>query len=177
MVTDSAVGKKTRALTLSVPTANRRDAQPPERPRTRIRFAEHARPPVRCSTPRPFGSVVLEDSPSPVYGAALLMRFGSDPIRGSNPRSSARGFPLFGRLRRPSRSHSRISPGGRPPGPPDVRRRAPHESGWPLPGYGGARAQKADAEGGAWAEGARPMPKARPRLRRQGPDSGLEWLE
>jgi hypothetical protein len=32
----------------------------------------------------------MEDSPSPVYGAALLMRFGSDPIRGSNPRSSAR---------------------------------------------------------------------------------------
>src|ERR1700678_466305 len=31
----------------------------------------------------------MEDSPSPVYGAALLMRFGSDPIRGSNPRSSA----------------------------------------------------------------------------------------
>ena len=31
----------------------------------------------------------LEDSPSPVYGAALLMRFGFTPIRGSNPRSSA----------------------------------------------------------------------------------------
>jgi hypothetical protein len=31
----------------------------------------------------------LEDSPSPVYGAALLMRFGGNTIRGSNPRSSA----------------------------------------------------------------------------------------
>src|SRR6202000_2125401 len=35
------------------------------------------------------GCAVLEDSPSPVYGAALLMRFGFTPIRGSNPRSSA----------------------------------------------------------------------------------------
>ncbi len=31
-----------------------------------------------------------EASPSPVYGAALLMRFGFTPIRGSNPRASAR---------------------------------------------------------------------------------------
>jgi hypothetical protein len=31
-----------------------------------------------------------EASPSPVYGAALLMRFGFAPIRGSNPRASAR---------------------------------------------------------------------------------------
>ena len=30
-----------------------------------------------------------EASPSPVYGAALLMRFGFAPIRGSNPRASA----------------------------------------------------------------------------------------
>lgn len=30
-----------------------------------------------------------EDSPSPVYGAALLMRLGLTPFRGSNPRSSA----------------------------------------------------------------------------------------
>jgi hypothetical protein len=30
-----------------------------------------------------------EASPSPVYGAALLMRFGFTPIRGSNPRASA----------------------------------------------------------------------------------------
>src|SRR5260370_29240528 len=34
--------------------------------------------------------VVREASPSPVYGAALLMRFGFAPIRGSNPRASAR---------------------------------------------------------------------------------------
>src|SRR5260370_55205 len=33
--------------------------------------------------------VVREASPSPVYGAALLMRFGFAPIRGSNPRASA----------------------------------------------------------------------------------------
>ena len=33
--------------------------------------------------------VRMEASPSPVYGAALLMRFGFTPIRGSNPRASA----------------------------------------------------------------------------------------
>src|SRR6201996_3142612 len=33
--------------------------------------------------------VWLEDSPSPVYGAALLMRLGVTTLRGSNPRSSA----------------------------------------------------------------------------------------
>jgi hypothetical protein len=33
--------------------------------------------------------VRLEDSPSPVYGAALLMRLGVTTLRGSNPRSSA----------------------------------------------------------------------------------------
>src|SRR5215475_10453027 len=37
-----------------------------------------------------------EASPSPVYGAALLMRFGFTPIRGSNPRASARHGPLPG---------------------------------------------------------------------------------
>ena len=31
----------------------------------------------------------LEASPSPVYGAALLMRFGFIPIPGSNPGASA----------------------------------------------------------------------------------------
>jgi hypothetical protein len=35
--------------------------------------------------------VRVEDSPSPVYGAALLMRLGLTPFRGSNPRSSAGG--------------------------------------------------------------------------------------
>ncbi len=33
--------------------------------------------------------VVQEASPSPVYGAALLMRLGFAPFRGSNPRASA----------------------------------------------------------------------------------------
>src|SRR5439155_22323909 len=33
--------------------------------------------------------VRVEDSPSPVYGAALLMRLGVTTLRGSNPRSSA----------------------------------------------------------------------------------------
>src|SRR5579859_694400 len=44
----------------------------------------------------------MEASPSPVYGAALLMRFGGDPIRGSNPRASARvagSFRTFLRVR------------------------------------------------------------------------------
>ena len=68
----------------------------------------------------PAGCAVLEDSPSQVYGAALLMRFGSDPIRGSNPRSSAEAaYPA----RWPSATFATarsIFPGGRPPGPPDV---------------------------------------------------------
>jgi hypothetical protein len=37
----------------------------------------------------------MEDSPSPVYGAALLMRFGGNTIRGSNPRSSAQLTGIF----------------------------------------------------------------------------------
>src|SRR5215813_2021169 len=43
----------------------------------------------------------MEASPSPVYGAALLMRFGLAPIRGSNPRASAQ---LTGRFRSDFRS-------------------------------------------------------------------------
>src|SRR5580704_1760677 len=74
----------------------------------------------------------MEDSPSPVYGAALLMRFGSDPIRGSNPRSSAEPCSrAFGPL--PS---SWYLPGGRPPG-------APRCGLWPETGGGGAG-------GGGW---------------------------
>src|ERR1700728_2127479 len=85
-----------------------------------------ARPPTgtlidTASFPALAGCVVLEDSPSQVYGAALLMRFGSDPIRSSNLRSSARGSPLFGG-RGPTFPHPTRGclPGGRPPGPPDV---------------------------------------------------------
>src|SRR5579862_5877734 len=37
--------------------------------------------------------VRMEDSPSPVYGAALLMRLGGNTLRGSNPRSSAHDWP------------------------------------------------------------------------------------
>src|SRR4029077_14153922 len=40
--------------------------------------------------------VRMEDSPSPVYGAALLMRLGGDTFRGSNPRSSAARRPSPG---------------------------------------------------------------------------------
>src|SRR6202012_1951874 len=65
------------------------------------------------------GAAVLEDSPSPVYGAALLMRFGSDPIRGSNPRASAlRQGPLPGGSTDPAEalwhvlSHGRVRPAG-----------------------------------------------------------------
>jgi hypothetical protein len=70
----------------------------------------------------------MEDSPSPVYGAALLMRFGSDPIRGSNPRSSAE--PCSAAWRPPSRSVH--LPGGRPPVPPEAGFR-------PQTGGGGPR--------------------------------------
>ena len=78
-----------------------------------------ARPPTgtlidTAPYPVPVGCVVLEDSPSPVYGAALLMRFGSDPIRGSNPRSSAQLCSrAFGPLPR-----SRYLPGGTTPRTP-----------------------------------------------------------
>ena len=48
----------------------------------------------------------LEDSPSPVYGAALLMRFGGNTIRGSNPRSSALGVGIY-------RTRMRFACGGR----------------------------------------------------------------
>ena len=47
-----------------------------------------ALPPYRYAVADPCGH--WEASPSPVYGAALLMRFGFAPIRGSNPRASAR---------------------------------------------------------------------------------------
>src|ERR1019366_9681424 len=43
----------------------------------------------RYRYPRAAHLVHQEASPSPVYGAALLMRFGFAAIRGSNPRASA----------------------------------------------------------------------------------------
>jgi hypothetical protein len=43
--------------------------------------------------------VRVEDSPSPVYGAALLMRLGFTALRGSNPRSSAARRPSPGTCR------------------------------------------------------------------------------
>src|ERR1700685_4046349 len=61
----------------------------------------------------------MEDSPSPVYGAALLMRFGSDPIRGSNPRSSAEPCSLAWR------PASRVLVSARGGGPPE-----PSEAGF-----------------------------------------------
>ena len=101
MLADSAVGKKTSEAALWCRRG--RYAMRTRRGRAGIR---HPALPSTAATgtlidtapfPVPAGRVVLEDSPSPVYGAALLMRFGSDPIRGSNPRSSAaRGFPVFG---------------------------------------------------------------------------------
>src|SRR5580693_1650530 len=72
-----------------------------------------------ASFPALAGCVVLEDSPSQVYGAALLMRFGSDPIRSSNLRSSARGSPLFGGLAPTFPIPlADVSRGGDPPDPP-----------------------------------------------------------
>ena len=60
----------------------------------------------------------MEASPSPVYGAALLMRFGSDPIRGSNPRSSAETV-NYGRQASPPSPLSAVSSrGDDPPDPP-----------------------------------------------------------
>src|SRR5690606_549833 len=49
------------------------------------------------------GRVSMEASPSLVYGAALLMRFGLTPVRGSNPRASAIG---------PVRSWTSLAPKG-----------------------------------------------------------------
>ena len=82
-----------------------------------------ARPPTgtlidTAPFPVPVGCVVLEDSPSPVYGAALLMRFGSDPIRGSNPRSSAERRSMLVELRSTAPRPAVPSRGGDPPDPP-----------------------------------------------------------
>src|ERR1700730_2598279 len=84
-----------------------------------------ARPPTgtlidTAPFPVPAGCVVLEDSPSPVYGAALLMRFGSDPIRGSNPRSSAERRSMLVELRSTAPRPAVSSRGDDPPEPPDV---------------------------------------------------------
>ena len=55
---------------------------------------------------------------------------------GSNPTSTARGSPLFDGWRHLPFAARGSLPGGRPPGPPDVRRCAPHEDrGSPL--FGG----------------------------------------
>jgi hypothetical protein len=96
-----------------------------------------ARPPTgtlidTAPFPVPAGCVVLEDSPSPVYGAALLMRFGSDPIRGSNPRSSAERRSMLVELRSTApRPQYLPGGGGRPPGPPVSA--APAKAGWAPP--------------------------------------------
>jgi hypothetical protein len=76
-----------------------------------LRYAERHR-----ALPAPLDGL-LEDSPSPVYGAALLMRFGSDPIRGSNPRSSAERTTVVGGLRPPPRCPQYL-PGGTTPRTP-----------------------------------------------------------
>jgi hypothetical protein len=77
----------------SWPGAAIREAAPSPFLSSGPRFADGGRIPVRCSAPHVCGSgrgrVRMEASPSPVYGAALLMRFGLAPIRGSNPRASA----------------------------------------------------------------------------------------
>src|ERR1700751_4971184 len=99
MVADSAAGKKPRDRAVCAEREHTRSGGDGEGPdpasalpsTAGYRYADRHRALSGCA--------VLEDSPSPVYGAALLMRFGSDPIRGSNPRSSARGSPLFGGLR------------------------------------------------------------------------------
>src|SRR6266576_6115943 len=55
--------------------------------------------------------VRMEDSPSPVYGAALLMRLGVTTLRGSNPRSSAltrRPDPGVTRVRLSRLRHGRV---------------------------------------------------------------------
>src|SRR5258708_37482957 len=56
------------------------------------------------------GSAWLEDSPSPVYGAALLMRLGGDPFRSSHLRSSAPHQALRSAGEVPSASLGVISP-------------------------------------------------------------------
>ena len=89
----------------------RRPHRPPVRPSRRRRSGSVRHPPStvgrrRCRGPEPPWSTrfarraggrlpcaTLEASPSPVYGAALLMRFGSKPIEGSNPSASAHGNP------------------------------------------------------------------------------------
>jgi hypothetical protein len=67
---------------------SRTDHTTPSRSQPRWRSALPALPRYRYAGADPPGH--WEASPSPVYGAALLMRFGFAPIRGSNPRASAR---------------------------------------------------------------------------------------
>jgi hypothetical protein len=45
----------------------------------------------------------LERSPSPVYGAALLMRLGNHPLAGPNPALSALLTAIFDSVSRPGR--------------------------------------------------------------------------
>jgi hypothetical protein len=80
-----------------------------------------------ASFPALAGCVVLEDSPSQVYGAALLMRFGSDPIRSSNLRSSAERRPMLVELRSTAPVPAVSSRGDDPPDPP---MRASPACGW-----------------------------------------------
>src|SRR5690606_34826614 len=103
-----------------------------------------------------------EDSPSPVYGAALLMRLGLTPFRGSNPRSSA--------LR--SRAPTLSGPGSsccpdRPASPGRTRPGAwpPSRRGGPAPDVRGGPGQAAAVSRRAGA--ARPRPP-----RRRPPDRG-----
>ena len=76
----------------------------------------------------------LEASPSPVYGAALLMRLGFTPLPGSNPGASAAHHPLRSPGEgRPMRHASRLqlpsSPAPRRLGP--CARSRPSSEAWP----------------------------------------------
>jgi hypothetical protein len=132
MLADSAARKKALPATASALKANIRDASGVGKGRIRPPLCR-AHPPTgtlidTASFPALAGCVVLEDSPSQVYGAALLMRFGSDPIRSSNLRSSARGSSMFGGLAPTFPIPlADVSRGGDPPGPP---RRAGAGFGW-----------------------------------------------
>ena len=68
---------------------------------------------VAAGTLWPTAPIVrVEDSPSPVYGAALLMRLGGNTLRGSNPRSSAQWFHISWGMR-DWRSQDLLSPSAR----------------------------------------------------------------
>ena len=102
---DAVRGRQRRGRRADAPRERRRGLTPRgSRPGWRVR--EPARAAGSLRSRRYGGTRPQEASPSPVYGAALLMRFGLIPIPGSNPGASA---PIRTPVRRHVRAQSTCS--------------------------------------------------------------------